>query len=125
MEVLRYDDPVAFRRDGALVLLANVARNNLPLAILQVLQDQPGVYPTFHLWMAERDGQPRGLAMQTHPYGVLLAEPLEAEAVDALAEAVVVDARPLLGIIGTLPWADRFAECVTTMTGRKAERILN
>lgn len=125
MEVLRYDDPASFRRDGAPVLLADPARNNQPIAILQVLQDQPEVYPTFHLWMAVRDGQPKGLAMQTEPYGVVLAEPLEDEAVDALADAVVVDAGPLPGVNGNLPWADRFAECLTTMTGRIAERILN
>ena len=125
MEVLRYDEPAAFRRDGASVLLADAARNNLPLAILQVLQEQPEVYPTFHLWLATRDGHPMGLAMQTEPYNVLLAEPLEDGAVDALAEAVVVDAGPLPGITADSPWADRFADRVTTMTGRRADRILD
>ena len=125
MEVLRYDDPAAFRRDGAPVLFADPARNNLPLAVLQVLQDSPEVYATFHLWMAVRDGQPKGLAMQTEPFGVVLAEPLEDEAVDALAKAVVDDGGPLPGISGNLPCADRFAECLTTMTGHEAERILN
>jgi GNAT superfamily N-acetyltransferase len=124
MEVLRYDDPATFRRDGEPVLLADAARNNLPLAILQVLQDQPEVYPIFHLWMAVRDAQPRGLALQTEPHNVLLAEPLEDDAVDALAEAAVGDAAPLPGITANLPWADRFAKRVTAMTGRKAERIL-
>jgi GNAT superfamily N-acetyltransferase len=125
MEVLRYDDPATFHRDGAPVLLANVARNNLPLGILHVLKDQPEVYPTFHLWMAVRDGQPRGLAMQTEPYGVVLAEPLEEGAVDALAEAAVEDEGPLPGLVANLPWADRFAERVTALTGRRADRILN
>jgi predicted GNAT family acetyltransferase len=53
-----------------------------------------------------------------------MAEPLEEDAVDALAEAAVVDAGPLPGIVANLPWADRFAKRVTTMTGRNAERIL-
>ena len=103
------------RRDGAPLLLADAARNNLPLAILQTLQDQPEVYPVFHLWMAVDDGEPRGLALQTEPYNVLLAEPLQGDAVDA---------GPLPGITANLPWADRFAARVTLMTGRKAERIL-
>ena len=124
MEVLRYDDPAAFRRDGAPLLLRDVARNNLPLAILQVLQDQPEIYPVFHLWMAVRHGQPLGLALQTEPYNVLLAEPLENDAVEALADAVLADAGPLPGVIANLPWADRFVRYVTTMTGRNAERIL-
>ena len=124
MEVLRYDDPVAFRRDGAPVLLADAARNNLPLGLLQVLQDQPEVYPVFHLWLAVRDGRARGLAMQTEPFNVMLAEPLEGEAIDALADTIVDDDGPLPGVIANLPWADRFAERVTAVTGRSAERIL-
>ena len=124
MEVLRYDDPETFRRDGASVLLADAARNNLPLGVLQVLLDHPEVYPVFHLWLAVQDGQPVGLALQTEPYNVLLAEPLVDEAVDALAEAAVVDAGRLSGITANIPWADRFAERVTTMTGRTAERIM-
>ena len=124
MEVLRYDDPVAFRRDGAPVLLADAARNNLPLGLLQVLQDQPEVYPVFHLWLAVRAGQARGLAMQTEPFNVMVAEPLEDEAVDALADMIVDDDGPLPGVIANLPWADRFAERVTAITGRSAQRIL-
>jgi GNAT superfamily N-acetyltransferase len=124
MEVLRYDDPVAFRRDGAPVLLADMARNNLVLAILQVLQDEPHVYPDFHLWLARREERPVGLAMQTQPFNVIVAEPLENDAVDALAEAVVADGAPLPGVIANMPWADRFAERVSAVTGRSAERIL-
>jgi GNAT superfamily N-acetyltransferase len=125
MEVRRYDDPVVFRRDGAPVLMADPARNNLPLAILQILQEQPEFYPTFHLWSAVRGGRPLGLALQTEPFNVLVAEPLEVEAVDALAEAVVMDAGPLPGVIANLPAVDRFARRVASMTGRRAERILH
>ena len=124
MEVLRYDDPVTFRRDGAPVLLADVARNNLILGILQVLLDEQDLYPVFHLWLAVHEGRPVGLAMQTEPWNVILAEPLEDDAVDALAEAITADGAPLPGIIANLPWADRFAERVTAVTGRSAERIL-
>ena len=125
MEVVRYHDPAAFRRDGAPLLLAAVARNNLPLGVLQVLLDHPEVYPTFHLWLAVREGGPLGLAMQTEPHNVLLAEPLEDDAVDALAEAVVADAGPLPGVTANLPWAERFAELAAPMTGCTAERILH
>ncbi len=124
MQVHRYDDPEAFRRDGGPVLLADLARNNLPLAILQVLLDHPEVYPAFHLWVAARDGRPLGVAMQTEPYNVLLAEPLEDGAVDALAEAAVADAGPLPGITANVPWAERYAGRVTALTGRTAERVL-
>jgi GNAT superfamily N-acetyltransferase len=124
MEVLRYDDPAAFHRDGAPVLLADMARNNLVLGVLQVLLDEPNRYPVFHLWLAVLEGRSVGLAMQTEPWNVIVAEPLEDGAVETLAEAVVADGGPLPGVIANLPWADGFAERVTAMTGRSGERIL-
>ena len=124
MEVLRYTDPAAFHRDAGPVLLADPARNNLPLGILQILLDQPEVFPTFHLWMAVRDGSPLGVALQTEPFNVVLAEPLDGEVVDALAGAVLADAAPIPGVTANLPWADRFAARLTSMTGRTAERIV-
>jgi GNAT superfamily N-acetyltransferase len=124
MEILRYTDPATFRRDAAQILLADAARNNLPLGILQILLDQPEVFPVFHLWIAVRDGRPRGLALQTEPFNAVLAEPLEEEVVDALVEAVLADAGPLPGITANLPWAERFAARVTSMTGRTAQRIV-
>jgi predicted GNAT family acetyltransferase len=124
MEVLRYDDPGAFHRDGAPVLLTDAARNNLILGILQVLLDEPDLYPVFHLWLATREGRPVGLAMQTEPFNVIVAEPLEEDAVEALAQAVVADGAPLPGVVANQPWADRFAQRVSAITGRSAERIL-
>jgi uncharacterized protein len=124
MEVLRYDDPGAFRSAGAPVLLADTARNNLPLGILQTLLDEPEVYPSFHLWMAARDGRPAGLALQTEPHNVVLAEPLEDAAVETLADAAVADGWPLPGVTANLPWADRFARRVADLTGRRAEHVI-
>ncbi|MGH2596663.1 MAG: GNAT family N-acetyltransferase [Actinomycetota bacterium] len=124
MEVLRYDDPAAFRRDGAPVLLADTARNNLPLGVLQVLADHPEMYPAFHLWLAIHDGRPVGLALRTEPYNVLLAEPLVDGAVDALADAAVLDAELLPGVTANLPWAGRFADRVEALTDRAAEHTL-
>ncbi len=124
MEVVRYGDPAAFRRDGGSVLLADFARNNLVLGTLQVLVDEPEVYPVFRLWLAVRDGLPVGVAMQTEPYDVLLAEPLEGGVVEALAEAVVGDAGSLPGVTANAPWVDRFARRVATLTGVIPERVL-
>ena len=125
LEVIRYDDPAAFVHDGAPVLRTNAARNNLPVAILDVLVHQPEVYPTFHLWMAMREGQPRGIALQTEPFGIVLGEPLDDDVIDALVDAVILDAGPLPTVIGNLPWVDRFVERITETTGRTAVRLLN
>jgi RimJ/RimL family protein N-acetyltransferase len=125
MEVVRYGDPRAFRRDAELLLMADASRNNLPIAILQTLTDQPAVYPVFHLWLAMRDGTPIGLALQTEPHHVVLADPLDAGAIRTLAEAVVADGAPLPGVTANLPWTDRFASEVAMLTGHRVERVLN
>lgn len=106
------------------MLLADAARNNMPLGVLQVLQDHPEIYPVFRLWLAVHDGHPVGVALQTEPYNVLLAEPLVDEAVDALADAAVLDAGLLPGVTANLPWVDRFAERVTALTGRESRHVL-
>jgi len=106
------------------VLLADAARNNLVLAILQVVMDQPEVYPVVRLWLAVEDRQPVGVALQTEPFNVLLAEPLGDGAVEALAEAIVADGGPLPGVTANVPWVVRFAEQVSTMTGRTADLVL-
>jgi GNAT superfamily N-acetyltransferase len=124
MEVRRYDDPAAFRRDGAPLLLADPARNNLALGILQTLLDEPAVYPSFRLWLALDGDRPQGLALQTPPHNVVLAEPAGDAAVGALAEAAVADASPLPGITANLPWADRYAQRVVDLTGRRVAPII-
>jgi uncharacterized protein len=124
MDVERYDDAHAFHRDAAPVLRADAPRNNLLLAILQTLLDRPDIYPTFHLWLARLDGVPVGVAMQTEPYHLVLAEPLEPAAIEALADAAVEDGHPLPGVTAGLPWADRFAERVAERTGQRIERVI-
>jgi uncharacterized protein len=124
MEVLRYRDAVAFRRDGDRVLVADPARNQLFLGLLQTLVDEPHVYPSFRLWLADDGGLPVGLALQTEPHNVVLADPTHEAAVDALASAVVGDGGLLPGVVANLPWADRFAACVERRTGRGVSRVL-
>ena len=105
MEVRRYAEPSALLADARPLLLAQPARNNLPLAILQTLIDQPAVYPLFRLWPGEHEGVPVGLAMQTEPFNVLRAEPARENAVDQLADAVLDDGGSLPGVRANRPGA--------------------
>ena len=125
MQVRRYHDAARFRRAGAQLLSADPARNNLVMVILQVVLDDPQMYPVVHLWMAMDRGRPVGLAIQTEPRSVLLAEPLEPGAVEALADAILADGHALPGVVATVPWVGRFAERVTSATGRSARRVLD
>lgn len=124
MEVRRYDDPRAFRRDGTSILMASPGRSSLPLAVLQTLLDQPDIYPDFHLWLAVHDGAPVGLAMQTQPHNVIIADPLDPSAVQPLAEAVLADGASLPGVIGNVPFAEEFTAHLASTRGRQGELIM-
>ena len=124
MEVQRYLDPVAFRRDAASVLMASPGRNSLPLAVLQTLVAQPDVYPDFHLWLALRDQAPVGLAMQTQPHNVIVADPIDPLAIESLAQAVLADGDTIPGIVGNVPFAEEFSGHIAGVSGRRPELIM-
>jgi uncharacterized protein len=124
MDVERYLDPDGFRRDSAPLLMASPGRNSLPLAVIQTLISEPGAYPTFHLWLALDGGAPVGLAMQTEPHNVIVADPTDPLAIPTLADAVVADGAPLPGVIGNLPFAEICIEHMVAATGRHAELLL-
>ena len=124
MEVQRYRDPRAFRRDAAPILMASPGRNSLALTVLQILIDQPDVYPNFHLWLAVQDGAPVAAAMQTHPHNVILADPIDPLVLEELAAAVHAEGAPLPGVIGNLPVAEGFAEQLSRANGRRADLVL-
>lgn len=124
MEVVRFDDATVFVNTVRPLLLADVARNNLVLGIVGTLMDDPDVYPSFHLWAAERDGVVVGAALMTEPYNVALADPADAAAVDALADAVAADGVPAPGVVGNEPWVDRFAGRWKTATGAGATQVM-
>src|SRR5262245_4275467 len=107
MEVVRITDPVAFRREASDLLLVDLARNNLLLAVLQVLLDAPEVYPVFHLWLAVHSGAAVGCALQTEPHPVIIGEPRVPDAIDALVDAILEDGGPLPGLTANDPWGDR------------------
>lgn len=107
MQVRAEADARAFAERSMPFLLEDAGRNNLPITILSKVLD--GVYTTSRHWIAERDGVVVGVALQTPPHQVLLAEPTEAEAVDALAEAIDDTDVPVPGVVANVPWAERFA----------------
>jgi len=124
MHVRTFDAPRAFREAAGPLLLTDRARNNLPLGILGTLISHPQVYPTFDLWLAERDGEAVGVAVRTHPYKIILAEPAEPEAIDALCDAVLAHQPNMPGVVANLPWAGRFVDRWCARTSARAELML-
>ena len=121
MEVHRHDDPAAFAAEVGPYLLRAAARHNLMLGILDLLQRRPEVYPTFHLWSVTDGEALTGVAMQTPPHNLVVAEPARPAAIDALADAIVAAGIRLPGVIGALPEAEAFGAAWTARVGGVAD----
>jgi predicted GNAT family acetyltransferase len=124
MRICSFDDPAAFREAADPLLSAEPALNNLTLGILSTLIGHPETYPVFHLWLAEMAGDPVGACLRTDPYKVVLAEPAEPEAIDALCDVVVAALPDAPGVVANLPWSDRFVERWCGTTGDRAWKVL-
>ena len=114
MDVDAIRDPRELLDGAGEFLLADEARHNLPLGILAFTRDHPNVYPELEGWIV-RDG-PRiiGLAVQTPPYNLILARPIDDRALGALASSIPSE---LPGVVGAVPEVDGFAEAWTSRHG--------
>jgi hypothetical protein len=82
-------DAAAFEKAAAPLLLADEARHNLILGLLGTIRRHPSVYPDHGLWLVEDPGgEIVGAALRTRPLRLVLAEPSDSAALDALAEAL-------------------------------------
>ena len=113
MEVVQLSDPAEFLARAAPLLLADEARHNLILGIAGTLLDQPARYEQFALWLVEDAGAVVGAALRTFPYRLVLAQPLTAAALPALADVF----EDLPGVVGGVPEARGFADAWTARTG--------
>ena len=88
------------------LLLADEARHNLALGILSTAQAQPEIYPELHGWVVRDGDVVVGAAIRTPPHNLVLAQPVDEEAADALAGAIEAE---LPGVVGAVPEVDAFA----------------
>jgi predicted GNAT family acetyltransferase len=110
MDARGVEDPVAYAELVLPFLLRAPARHNLFLGILDTLQRRPTIYPFFHLWVVQDDGEVVGAALQTPPHNIAIAEPGVPGAVDAMVEAIVeANVRPP-GVVGGVEEARAFAD---------------
>ena len=120
MNVGLLEDPEAFLRDAAPLLLADEARHNLILGLTGAIRD--GLYDERRLWLVRDGDRPVAAALRTPPYNLILARPESADALAALADAVAGEELP--GVVGALPEGERFAELYAERTGRTARRVM-
>jgi uncharacterized protein len=117
MRVERIDDPRAFLDEAGPLLLEDEARHNLILGLAGTLRDRPEVYPEFRLWLARDGDEPAGAALRTPPFNLVLAQPRDDAALDALAEAIDDE---LPGVVGAVPEVARFARLWSARSGAEA-----
>jgi predicted GNAT family acetyltransferase len=128
MDVRRLSDPSEFLALATPLLLEDEARNNLILGLAGTLRDRPGYYPEFRLWVVEDGSEVVAAALQTPPFNLVLAQPADAAAATALADAVASEGIELPGVVGATPEVDLFADGwetrgMSTRRLRRAQRI--
>jgi GNAT superfamily N-acetyltransferase len=99
------------------------ARHNLILGLLDVLARRPDSYQGFHLWVVRDGGRVVGAAMQTPPYGLALAEPIDEASVGPLAAAIVDAGVRLPGVVGGVTEAAAFADAWVALVGGGTETV--
>ena len=93
------------------------------LGLLDVLARRPDSYQGYHLWAVRDDGRVLGAAMQTPPYGLALAEPVDDASLAPLAAAIVDAGVRLPGVVGGVAEANTFADAWVALVGGAAETV--
>ncbi len=104
MQVAVLDDAAAFLDAAGPLLLADEARHNLPLGIAGTMLASPAAYRERRFWVVTDGGEPVAAALQTPPYNLVLAQPRDGAALEALVDAVA----DIPGVVGAHPEVDDF-----------------
>jgi predicted GNAT family acetyltransferase len=108
-----------FLRRAEPVLMRDEARHNLILGVAGTIIEQPALYPEHHLLIAESAGSVVGAALRTPPFNLILADPIDDDVVDEIADHLApVEGLP--GVVANRPHAERFAARWTALTGSAA-----
>ncbi len=116
MELEEHADAAAFLAAAAPVLDADEARHNLIYGICSTLIDAPEAYPEAHLWTICDDAI-LGAALMTPPFNIVVARPLEEEALRFAARALQERSVELPGATGAIPEVDVFADAWQELAG--------
>jgi len=98
MLVRRFDDPASFREAATPFLARDEARHNLILGLMSNLVQTPPVYELFDLWLVSDGEDVAGAALRTPPFNLVLAEPVNAAALDALVDRLLDEGQELPGL---------------------------
>jgi RimJ/RimL family protein N-acetyltransferase len=108
MLVRRFDDPGAFREAALPYLTQDEARHNLLLGITSNLVSRPGLHELYDLWVASDGDAVAGVALRTPPYNLVLAQPRDEAALDAIVDRLLDEGQDPPGVVAALPELDGF-----------------
>jgi uncharacterized protein len=121
MQVRRLEDPRAFLEAAMPLLMRDEARHNLIFGLVDTLVRHPTVYPAWHLWLVEDGAEVVGAALQTPPHNLVLAEPADVGAIEALVDAIRAAGVSLPGVSAVMPEAMAFADRWNARTSGSTE----
>jgi uncharacterized protein len=124
MLVRRFDDPVAFREAATPYLVRDEGRHNLLLGISTTLIQRPDLYEAFDLWVVSEGDDVTGVALRTHPFNLVLAQPSEDAALDALVDRLLQEGQALPGVVAAIPELEAFVGAWTSENALDATRVL-
>jgi uncharacterized protein len=124
MLVRRFDDPLAFREVATPYLMRDEARHNLLLGISTTLIQRPDLYEAFDLWVVSDGDEVTGAALRTHPLNLVLAQPADDQALDALVDRLLQERQALPGVVAALPELEAFVGAWTSENDLDATRVL-
>lgn len=117
MRIERLDEVKLFRDGAGSFLLADEARPNLLLGILDTLERHPDVYEEHRMWLIRDGAAVVGAALRTPPFNLVVARPSADGAIDHLADTLREQGEELPGVTGADPEVRSFAEAWTARNG--------
>jgi hypothetical protein len=124
MLVRRFDDPAAFREAAVPYLTRDEARHNLVLGISSTLIARPALYELFDLWLVSDGADVAGAAVRTPPHNLVLAQPADDAALDALVDRLLDEGQDLPGVVAAIPELDAFVAAWTSSRDLDAALVM-
>ena len=123
MRILCFDDPARFWQRAAPFLMAQEAKNNLPIGIVLQAIEKPSCYGAgLFLALVEEDGKAAGTALLTPRFPVVLTHCPRA-AIPLVIDEMAQRYLPIKGVVGPPSTAALFAETYTRgQPGTEAKR---
>jgi uncharacterized protein len=123
MDVARVEPVTAYIDLVGPLLGRAPARHNLMLGLLDVLRRRPDSYQGYDLWAVTDEGRVVAAALQTPPWALALAEPLDEAALAPLAAAIADAGVRLPGVVAGVSEAEAFAASWIALVGGGSETV--